>query len=271
MTTTQGQQDSSSGTSDFNVMDFIIHQRMARITTMKMVLVKSVSNAGGVSPVGTVSVSPIVTQQDGAGNTIPHGVIYNVPYIRLQGGTNAIIMDPQVGDIGWCGFCDRDHSNVLPNAAALQKGTILNVPPGTKRKYDLSDAIYLGGLLNGAPVQYIQFLPAINNQPAAINVVSLGKITMTDGTGSVINLNGDNTASVTATNGLTLNANTKINGTLETTGATKLDSTLSVSGTVNGGSSATFSGNVTGGSIDLQNHVHPGVTSGGSSTGAPVG
>ncbi len=44
-----------------------------------------------------MDVLPLVMQQTGDGHAVPHDVIYNVPYIRVQGGKTAIILDPQVG------------------------------------------------------------------------------------------------------------------------------------------------------------------------------
>jgi hypothetical protein len=66
----------------------------------------------------------------------------------LQGGKNAIIINPQVGDIGFIGFCDRDISGIVDT----RKDSL----PPTNRKNDWADAIYLGGILNGAPEQYVQ-------------------------------------------------------------------------------------------------------------------
>ena len=70
--------------------------------------------------------------------------------MRAQGGTNAIIIDPQVGDVGICIFADKDSSSVVATGAQAN--------PGSRRRFTVTDGIYLGGMLNGTPVQYIQFL-----------------------------------------------------------------------------------------------------------------
>ena len=114
-----------------------------------MVKVMGVTNAGDISPVGFVDLLPLVNQIDGVGNIEPHGTIYHCPYFRLQGGANAVIIDPQVGDIGWAGFADRDISSVVAT-----KG---QATPGSRRMFDMADAVYFGGMLNGAPTQYIAF------------------------------------------------------------------------------------------------------------------
>jgi hypothetical protein len=35
-----------------------------------------------------------------------------VPYFRVQGGADAIIIDPKVGDLGIAVFCSRDITGV---------------------------------------------------------------------------------------------------------------------------------------------------------------
>ena len=84
-------------------LKFIVENLIGRIQTVTLVQVKAVK-AAGVNPVGTVDVQPMIAQLDGNGNAFAHGIIHNIPYFRLQGGTNAVIIDPKVGDIGMCGF-----------------------------------------------------------------------------------------------------------------------------------------------------------------------
>lgn len=144
-------------------IEFIISMLLNRIQTVTLVQVKAV-NATGVNLVGTVDVQPMVAQLDGAGNAHAHGIIHNIPYFRLQGGADAIIIDPKVGDIGMCGFCSRDISSVKANKAPSA--------PQSRRKFDYADGLYFGGFLNGVPSQYIFF------KESGIDVVSTGKIYM---------------------------------------------------------------------------------------------
>ncbi|KAG0922750.1 hypothetical protein G6F31_019785 [Rhizopus arrhizus] len=44
--------------------------------------------------------------------------------------------------------------------------------PGSWRTHDMADGLYFGGLLNGTPVQYVQFTAG------GINVVSPSKVTV---------------------------------------------------------------------------------------------
>lgn len=143
-----GQTDPTTGQGQWNVQRFAIQQQMANLNTSMPVEVLSVSGVG-VNPVGLVSIRILVDQVTGDGMTIAHGEIANVPYMRLQGGSNAVIIDPEVGDIGMACFCSRDISAVKNARAAA--------PPGSWRAYDFSDCMYVGGFLNAAPAQYIQF------------------------------------------------------------------------------------------------------------------
>jgi len=58
-------------------------------------------------------------------------------------------MDPVPGDIGLIAVCDTDTSV----SRQARKESV----PGSKRNHSLSDAIYLGGVLNQAPTQFIEF------------------------------------------------------------------------------------------------------------------
>lgn len=134
--------------------------KMGTVTICKIVKVKG----GGTGAVGMVDILPMVLQMDAGGNIYDNAVIYNVPYFRYQGGANAVIIDPKPGDIGVCLVCTRDISRV--------KRTKRPAAPDSHRKFDWSDSLYIGGILNGAPVQYIHFLES------GIDIVSTGIITM---------------------------------------------------------------------------------------------
>lgn len=130
-------------------MQFFVEQLISKINTVTLVKVVKTYNSDGVAPVGYVDVQPMIQQLNYDGTTTDHAVIYKIPYFRLQGGGNAIIIDPKVGDIGMCGFCSRDSSGVV--------ATKKTASPNTLRQYDLSDGLYIGGMLNGTPKQWIRF------------------------------------------------------------------------------------------------------------------
>lgn len=135
--------------SPYNAQSYIINQFLLRTRTATLVQVESVTNDGGVSEVGYVDVRVLIQRMDSFGNINDARTVYNVPYLRLQGGSSAIILDPQVGDIGLACISDRDISSVKASKAPAA--------PGSGRHHNLADAIYIGGILNGVPTQYVQF------------------------------------------------------------------------------------------------------------------
>jgi len=145
----QGHQNPGDSAGQFGAQAFIIKQMLSRLQTMTLVKVITCTNAGGLSAVGFVDVEPLVNQIDGEGNGKPHKPLYNLPYSRLQGGANAIILDPKPGDIGIAGFASRSIAKV--------KKTRKRSNPDTFSQFSMSDGMYLGGALNGLPTNYIQF------------------------------------------------------------------------------------------------------------------
>lgn len=144
-----GQQSYADGATDYSALAFVVRSILGRTATATLVQVKAVTNSGGVEPVGFIDVQPMVAQLDGRGQPTPHGIIHNVPYLRLQGGVNAVIIDPAVGDIGIAVFGSHDLSSVKANKAPSN--------PGSRRRFSMADALYIGGVLNGVPTNYIQF------------------------------------------------------------------------------------------------------------------
>jgi hypothetical protein len=133
----------------YNNLRFVVQQMLADVQTASVVKVVNCSNDGGVSPVGTVDVQILTNQISGQMVGTPHVTMYSLPYLRIQGGANAVIIDPQPGDIGISVFASRDITNV--------KSTKAQSNPGSFRMHDFADGMYLGGLLNGVPTQYLQF------------------------------------------------------------------------------------------------------------------
>jgi len=148
----------------YNNVTFAIRQAILKIATATLVQVVSCTNDGGVSPVGFVSVQLLVNQQNAAAVGIEEGQLVDLPYVRIQGGANAVILDPQPGDIGIAVFASRDISTVV--------ATKKQANPATFRAYDFSDGLYVGGVLNGVPTQYVQFASG------GITVVSQNQITL---------------------------------------------------------------------------------------------
>jgi len=196
-------------------------------------------NSGGLAPAGTVDIVPLVKQQTAGGEQKDYATIHNAPYFRLQGGTNAIIIDPRVGDIGVAVFSSRDISGVKRVRGASQTPSL--------RKFSLSDAVYIGGILNAIPAQYIHF------EDSGITVYSPSKI----------NLKAPEV--VIDTTNFTVNAST----TTVNAPSNQVNGEMTVTGGMTGGSGMTMTGDITADGISVKNHTHGGVQSGGSNTGVP--
>lgn len=247
-----GKARSGDSLSDFGAVSFLVNQVLDGRNTATLVQVKAVSNTGGLFPVGLVDVLPLVNQLDGEGNAVPHQVVRRLPYFRLQGGANAVIIDPQVGDIGIAVFADRDISSV--KAAKAQAN------PGSARRSNKADGLYLGGFLNGTPSQYVQFSAAgiKLHSPAAV-ILEAPDVQISAATVEIA----ATTSTTITTPSFTVNGATTLNGPLN-------------QGTGSGGGGATMLGpvtvtnDVTAGGKSLKTHVHSGVTTGGGNTGSPV-
>lgn len=231
--------------SDLARTQLLIKTALSGIRTSMPVQVVAVTNAGGVSAIGYVDVKPLVSLLDGAGVAIPHGIVHNIPYMRIQGGSNGIILDPVVGDIGIASVCDRDISTVKNTKAAS--------PPGSNRKYDMSDMVYLMTVIGQAPSQYIQF----NAEGLTIHSPVKVKITAPN-----IEMDGDTQIALNA-------PNIVLNGAI-TQGSGSFGGTSSFKGNMNIDGTVQTTGDVTANGTSVHTHKHGGVQTGGGQTGVPV-
>jgi hypothetical protein len=220
-----GQQDPSDSAGPFNELAFVIGQQISKLSTVKVVLVKAVDTGAK-----TVDVQPMVNQLDGENNATPHGTIFGIPYVVWQYGKNAVQADPEAGDIGAMMCADRDISAVKKTKAAA--------PPGSNRQYDAADGVYLGGILNDAPEQWVKFTDAGMewHDKHTNNIVS-------------------NAAGISI-NGVVFNRDGQVAGNLPVTGSLQLQgSIVNLTGATYSGNIAT-SGEVTAGTIGLKAHHH---------------
>ena len=259
-----GQMGPADQAHDFNRITFLVRQLVARMDTMKLVQVVKVtgsSNTPGAGT-GTVDVLPLVNQVDGIGNAVKHQTIFGLPWSRLQGGANAVICDPVAGDVGYVIASDRDIGLIQSQTP----GSITQANPGTFRRFDIADGIYVGGCLNITPTQYLIFrtdgirivdkngnsvimssggLELKDQAGNDIKTTSTG-ITITDKNGSVIK---------SVSGGFEIDGNLKVVGTLEATGVETGDAGLNVTGNI------TATGSITAGQggadqVGLQTHTH---------------
>lgn len=233
-----GAEDVESKTSEYNALFFLVNQILNGRNSATLVQVKAVTNAGELAAVGYVDVQPLVNQLDGRGVAVPHGVVNSLPYFRMQGGTSAIVLDPVVGDIGIAVFADRDISSVKATGKAAN--------PGSMRRADMADGLYMGGFLNAIPDQFVRF------SASGIEIKSAHAITLDAPT-------------------VTLTAATSVTVTTPTftvNGATQLNGTVTASDTVTA-PTVVGSDDVTGGGKSLKSHTHTGGTISGK-TGPPI-
>lgn len=215
-------------------LTFAMRRFMDSVRIATIVRVVAVTNEGGVSPVGQVNVQPLVQQTDGAGNVVILPIVYGVPYMRVQGGTDAVILDPKVGDLGIALFGDRDLSVVVETKDIA--------PPGSSRRNSLADALYIGGLLNGTPVQYVRF------SADGIELVSPTKV----------HIQAPTIQADASTQFLVTSPDIQLHGPVHITGAQTNDGTIDASGDVKGQGTS------------LHTHTHSAVTPGTGTSGPPV-
>jgi len=230
-----GQLKPQSTWGEFNNIAFMVQQAIGKMQTATLVRIEACTNAGADSPVGYVDVTPLINQIDNQGSPTPHVTIHNLPYLRLQGGANAIIMDPQKGDVGVAVFASRDISKV--------KATKKQGNPGSFRQYSFADGMYLGGMLNGIPSQYVQFSTAgiTIHSPTAI-VLEAPDIKLNAPT---IEINGSTSTTIT-TPSFIINGASTFNGSISQAG----------------GATSTFSGDVAVQGTSVHNHIHTSTTPG---------
>lgn len=190
---------------EWNRLQFAIRSVVNQMATTQLVQVKTVrEDADGFA----VDVQPMVAQVDGAGNAVPHGTIHNMPVWRVQGGTSAVIVKPVAGDIGIAVFASSDISGVKRSKSPTT--------PGSWRRFDWSDGMYLGGILNAAPTQFIRM------DEDGITITSSGPV------------------EINAPGGATVNGDATVNGNAS------VDGDVSASGNLNVTGNGTFGGNISG-------------------------
>lgn len=227
----KGLADIGDFANETNSQQFQIKQLMNKMWTACPVTVVAVEAPH------FVDVKPLIQQRDGENNAIPSAVLYHVPYSRIQGGKNALIIDPKPGDIGWCVFCQRDIS-VLKQTKAPKE-----VQVGSFRSYDPSDAIYLGGILNAVPERFVEVKDdaiTIEGKAAPVTLHTSSKIILDAPL-------------------------VEVTGILKQTGTSASGSSSFLGGFTNTG------GQIKSNGVTLETHVHTGVETGSGNTGGPQG
>lgn len=253
--------------SEMNSLDFFIRALIkTMVSTSIPVRVDAVERGGEGGAALYVDVTPMVTQTDAEGNSIPPVTIPHLPYFRYQHGTAAIICDPKVGDLGLAVFAQQDCSRLT--------GDTTPQAPGTFRCFDMSDGFYVGGFWGQVPKTFIHI-----EDEGTIHVVAPKSYhlespkVIVDCDTAQVNAQTSvtvvtQTATVNASSSLTVDSpqstftgNVAIQKNLTVTGHISGTSGMSITGGT-GGATATFQGSikvsddVTASGISLKSHVH---------------
>lgn len=225
--------DNFASSNPLNSMEFFIRSLISQVVSTSLpVVVTAVERKGEEAGAGYVTVKPLLQPRNNSGDGLEVTTIPKLPYFRLQHGKAAIICDPKVGDIGLAVVAKQDISNI--------NGSTTPKVPATYRKFDPSDSFYIGGFWGKAPEVFIHL-----EDEGTIQIKAPTKITIESPECEV-------------------NANTSF-----TVNSAQINLNGPISGGGSGGADATFSGDVKAKGISLTEHVHSGVESGNSSTGAP--
>jgi hypothetical protein len=164
MSALYGNQHPADYGSEYNAIAYMIRQMLADVRTITPVKVVSILG-GGVGAIGRVSVQPLLDQKYGDNTGQSHEIVYNIPYFRLQGGVNGVIVDPSPGDIGIMACSDRDTSSLKNMASPVE-----SIPPSSTM-FSFADGFYVGLFFGAAPTNYIQIASsAINLQTVTTNI-----------------------------------------------------------------------------------------------------
>lgn len=145
-----GQNEPTSANTEHNMVAFQIAQALKAVSTATICKVTKCTSQGSVGPIGKVNILPMVDMVDGIMQASQHVDVLELPYLRMQSGSKAIIMDPKEGDLGLVVFADRDTSAVRKNKKQSS--------PGSARRFNMADGMYVGTVLSsGNPTSYVQF------------------------------------------------------------------------------------------------------------------
>ncbi len=132
-------------TSEYNALNFIITSIIkSTVNTCYAVTVTKVDADNQ-----KVTVKPLIAQIDADNNKIELPEIFEIPYFRYSAGRTAVKLNPVAGDIGVLIIFKSDSNNI-------KTGDNSQILPNTFLNYPLYSGIYIGGMLNNDPENYIE-------------------------------------------------------------------------------------------------------------------
>ncbi len=132
-------------TTEYNALNFIITSIIkSTVNTCYAVTVTKVDTDNQ-----KVTVKPLIAQIDADNNKIELPEIFEIPYFRYSAGRTAVKLDPVAGDIGVLIIFKSDSNNI-------KTGDNSQILPSSFLNYPMYSGIYIGGMLNNDPENYIE-------------------------------------------------------------------------------------------------------------------
>ena len=148
--TKRGLDTAYSDTGAYNALDFAMEQKLRNgLTTSFVGRVDACSGKGSDDGSGSVSATQLTAQADASGKSLPMPSMSKLPYVRIQGGIAALIIDPVPGDIALFSSCKQDISGI-------KQGTAQPVPAGSYRQFSQSDSVMVGAIHTQKPEVWIE-------------------------------------------------------------------------------------------------------------------
>ena len=117
----------------------------------------------------TINVIPRLYQQKSGGQNVELGIIYHVPYLKLQSGSIGIKIKPVAGDVGEVIFNNRDISLIKKIVGGAKKFC----QAGSHGKCEWESAVYVMSLFMDAPASFIELIgDKIAIESAAVSIKS---------------------------------------------------------------------------------------------------
>ena len=192
----------NTNSNDFNKLSFIIRQTvLGLVDTCFVGIVKKVNDDN------TVDVLPIVDGVDGNGNSIERSVVYNLPYLRYQGGLCKVDIIPEVGDIGLVCLTKDDSSS------AIEKKQ--NTVPPSDKKFNKSNGIYVMSVASTCE----EAKHSLTIRTDGITISTTADISVSCDGNATVNVGGNSSITVSgnADSNITGNSNITVGGDLGVT------------------------------------------------------
>lgn len=202
-------------------------------------IVQSYSPSGQYAGTCTIlpSIQAVATAEDGTTSNVTLPVLNAVPVVYMGGGSMVTTYPIQKGDEALIVFASRCIDAWWQSGGIQQQAEL--------RMHDLGDGFAIIG-----PRSLAKVIPNVSTDTAQFRSLD-GTTYFEVATGEVAN--------IVAPNGVNIKGPVSIDGAVTITG------NVGVTGTVNASEEGTFN------SVAVSTHVHSGVTTGGGTSGPPVG